>query len=478
MNTLYASYFDLGIMHQIVYNTNQAIRNLDFGRFLELTNPFGADQIKRMAIHNDLLLALLSPFYFLYSYPQTLLIIQSIILALGAVAIFAITQKIFENEVNKNIFALIMAVAYLLYPPMQRANLYEFHAVTLGTTFLLFMFYFWLVRRYWWSFIFFVLAILTKEQVALTTLFFGIYTTLIRPCLAGRQAHESGNKRFSFLVVFFSVIWFILSIFVIIPSFRGERHFALKYYDDFGTTPIEIITGLLKHPYRFFQYLFHQDTFRYFFFLLGPLGFLSLLSPAQLLVALPEFSINLLSNNWNMRNIIYHYTAVIQPFVFIAAIYGAKSLIDSGRFKMKSFLGLAGRLRLPNLVAIFILSSSLLFSYLKGPLPFSREAEIHPFLFPQKEAKEAKFWANILKDEKLKISTTGQLAPFFTSRRYFYIFSKRYQLADYVVIRLNEIYNYPEKNELIPVHERLTKDNRYRLIYERENFEVYKKIEL
>src|SRR3989338_7189107 len=84
--TLYASYYDLGIMHQTVFNTYSAIKNNDWSRFLEMTNTTGAEQIKRMAIHNDPLLALMAPFYFIHSGPETILIIQSVMVALGAIA--------------------------------------------------------------------------------------------------------------------------------------------------------------------------------------------------------------------------------------------------------------------------------------------------------------------------------------------------------------------------------------------------------
>ena len=96
-NTLYASYYDLGIMHQTVYSTYKALQTGDYGRFLELTNPTGIAQIKRMAIHNDLLLALIAPFYFIHSGPETLLVIQSFILGLGALAVFKISQYILQK---------------------------------------------------------------------------------------------------------------------------------------------------------------------------------------------------------------------------------------------------------------------------------------------------------------------------------------------------------------------------------------------
>ncbi|MBI4973210.1 DUF2079 domain-containing protein [Candidatus Roizmanbacteria bacterium] len=451
--TLYSSYFDLGIMHQTVYNTYQAIKRHDMSRFLELTNPFGPEQIKRMAIHNDILLAFMAPFYFIYSGPETLLVIQTVVLALGAWAVFLIAKQVFEKEKKRNLMGLIFVTAYLLYPPMQRANIFEFHAVTLATTTLLFMFYFWLIKKYKWSFLFFILSIIAKEQVALTTLFFGLFTLF--------ESWKS-NKifRFSLLIIITSIIWFAASMLIIIPYFRGSNHFALNYYADFGDSPMRIILGILDKPWSIGKYIFNLDTLRYFFLLLGPTAFLSLLSPLHLFIALPEFGINLLSNNWNMRNIVFHYTSVIQPFVFIAAIYGTK------KFSQRRLI----------IVGIIILIFSLLFSYFIGPLPYSRAREVHPFLYPQKERTDTAFWQNLLKNKKLKVSATGQLAPFFSSRRFFYVFSKNYNLADYVVLSLNEIYNYPDKDTLIPVYEKLQKDKRYRFIYKNENMEVYKKL--
>lgn len=436
--TLYASYFDLGIMHQTVFNTYRAISTGDWTRFLEQTDPFGPAQIKRMAIHNDILLAFLAPFYFLNNTPATLLIIQTIVLGLGAYAVFKITQTVFEKSRHKNILSLVFAISYLLYPPMQRANLFEFHAVTLATAFLLFMFYFWLKKRYGWSFLFLMLSLLSKENVALTTLFFGIYVLY------------SSRKKYSFplMVILISTLWFIASIFIIIPYFRGGEHFALKYYGDLSDNPTNVA----------FSSLFRADTYSYLLWIFGPLGFLSFFSPLQLLIAFPEFAINLLSNNANQRMIIYHYTAILQPFVFIAAIYGLKRLVN---YKTMS---------------VFIISITLIFAYLKGPLPFSKEKEIHPIAYPQKEMGEARIWSKTLKDEKIKISTTGHLAPLFSSRRYFYNFSKYYKGTDYVVIQPKEVYNSPEKKVLIPAYQQLILDPNYRIIYQKENFEVYKKI--
>jgi uncharacterized membrane protein len=462
-HTLYANYFDLGIMHQTVFNTYRSLRTGDFSRFLELTNPHGYDQVKRMAIHNDILLAFIAPFYFIYSGPETLLIIQSCVLGIGAFAVYGIAQIILEKQKKKKIIGIIFSLSYLLFSPMQRANVFEFHAVTLATGLLLFMFYFFLKKKYLISGLFFIASIFSKEEVALTTAFFGIYIIFIT--LKNEKIKLDERKSdliYGTFVFVCSVVWFFLSMLVIIPIFRREMSFALTYYSDFGDSPVEVFFGILKNPSSIAKYLWHIDTARYFLFMLGPIGFISLFAPIQLLIVLPEFAINLLSNNWNMRNVIYHYTSVITPFVFISALYGFQTIIAH---KKKFIIYLLG----------YIIVCTALFSYFKSPLPYSIEKDVHPFLWPQKEEKDAHLWKQILADKKLKIMATGQIAPLFSSRRYVYLFSPRYDLADYVVLSLNEIYNYPEKDKLIPIYVKLSQDKAYARIYKNDNVEVFRK---
>jgi len=442
--TLHSSYFDLGIMHQTVYNSFIAIKTNDWSRFLELTNPHGFEQVKRMAIHNDIILGALAIFYFIYSGPETLLIFQTIILALGAIPVFLIAQKIINKNKSNSLIPIVLSFAYLMYTPMQRANIYDFHAVTIATTTLLFMYYFWLVKKYWLSFMFLIISLLTKEQVALTTVFFGMYVLYC-------EKNSLRKLLFGISIIIISLIWFIVSMKIIVPYFRGSVHFALQRYGGFSTNLI--------------KYIWHIDTARYFWFLLGPLAFLSLLSPIILIITIPEFAINLLSNSWNMRNIIYHYTAVLQPWIFIAAIYGInKCLTKNTKLKI--------------IIPIIVIFSTLSFSYFKGPLPFSREAEINLFNYSTAEAQDISNWVKQLKNDSIKVSATGNLSPFFASRRYFYNFSKYYYLSDYIIIRPNETFRYADADNKIitPIYRQLQSDTRFKIIYKAKNFEVYEKI--
>lgn len=468
--TLYASYFDLGIMHQTVFNTYKAISLFDFSRILELTNPFGPEQIKRMAIHNDILLFFFSFLYFIYRGPETLLITQTVVLAVGSLFVFKIAQRVFRENKYRDGISLVFSLSYLLYPPMQRANMYDFHAVTFATTGILAMYYFWISKRYAVSVVFLVLSLLAKEQVALTTLFFGLYTVYNH--WKEKKTLLRIPKR-SYFVIGLSLFWFMISIFYIIPLYRGGHHFALGYYGDFGDSPAKILIGIFQHPMSLAKYIFHIDTFRYFLFTLGPVGFLSLFSLPHLLIATPEYAINLLSNSWHMRNIVFHYTAVIQPIVFIASLYGARNVLI---FLNRRHSDLPRMTKGTLILILYLTVMTTLFAYMKGPLPYSREQEIHPFKYPQKEYILLPYWQKVLQSDSVRVSSTGQLAPYFAGRRYFYIFSSYYPNADYIVLRLSEIYNYPESPVLIPIYEQLRSDKRFEKIYGNDGLEVYKKV--
>ncbi len=447
-NSLYSGYYDLAIMDQTVYNTFR-------GRILELTNPEGINNFKRMAIHNDIVMVLLAPFYFIFSGPQTLLIIQAIIIALGAIPIYLLCKSILKSKYFGTIFAFV----YLMYPPLQRANLFDFHPVMLATTFLLFMFYLFSIKKYWPSIIFFLLAIFSKEQIPLTTTVFGFLMAVF--------AKKENNRKklfFSGLIFIISLFWFIASIWLIAPYFRQGQHFALFRYKSLGDGPMEIISNLLTKPSIYINIIFNITNLKYLFLLLAPLGLLSLFSPIYLLIASPEFMINFLSSHSQMRAIDHHYTAVIIPFVFISAIFGAKEIIKRQILSNRK-------------ISILLILSTLIISYYKGLLPYSKDSKLNLFLSPRSEISSIKLWEKKLNNENISISASESLGPHFSQRKKIFRFSGSYKHADYVLILRNNIYHdWLGKKQSISDYERLKIDKGYNIIYKDHDFEVYKKI--
>lgn len=449
-----------------------------------MTDPTGVANILRLAIHNDLLLTVLAPFYFIYQGAETLLVIQSVVLGLGAIAIYLLVLKIFSlktvksgKEVTtkfgrsekdgisegKKILALAFALSYLLYPPLQRANIFDFHAVTLATTFLAFMFYFSYIRKYFWTVVFFILALVSKEQISLTTAFFGLYMIVDR----FKEKKFNGIKvRYGISILLISVLWFFLSFWLIIPSFRMEPHFALTRYSDFGDSATEATRGVITKPHLVTRYVFRYEVLRYIFILFAPLSFLSFFAPQFIAIALPEFAINILSSNLAMRMIVYHYTAVLTPFIFIAAIFGVKNL--NRRFKFLTI----------KKMSFVVLVFALLMAYFKGPLPGAKEAYVNPLFTRPSEMRHVETWSDILKDENLTVSTTPKIAPHFTERERFYLFDERYKNSNYIVIWEEEIEkkHYPYNDKIYDVYEGLQRDKAFEKIYDEEEIEIYKKV--
>ena len=147
--------FDLGNMDQAVWNTLH-------GRFLEFTNWEGGNT--RLAVHVEPILFLVAPFYALYSGPETLLVLQSVVLALGALPAFWLARRVLDNVFA----AAVCGFTYLLAPALEIANLADFHAVAFSSTLLLFAFYYAYQRNNVGFFLAAVLAMATKEHVPFT----------------------------------------------------------------------------------------------------------------------------------------------------------------------------------------------------------------------------------------------------------------------------------------------------------------------
>jgi uncharacterized membrane protein len=134
------------------------------------------------------------------------------------------------------------------------------------------------------------------------------------------------------------------------------------------------------------------------------------------------------------------------------------------------------QLALLPVVSIAILCTSLIAASSYGPLPFSKKANMHPFKSQPENMTDVQHWAAELKDEELKIASTGKLGPFFTSRRYYYVMSDRYALADYVVVNSKEVYDSYGSEWAIPGYEALIIDPTFEKIFDQNDIQVFRKI--
>lgn len=418
--------FDLGNMDQTVWNTLN-------GRIFELTNPNGVNQISRLAIHSDFVLILLSPLYLIWSDPRTLLFVQTVILGLGAYFVYLISKRILKN----NLLSLAFSVSYLLNPFLQKQNLFDFHAVTLATTFILAAFYFLLIKRQTLGLTFLILSALTKENVFLISAIFGIYLFI-------------KERKLKWLILAFSsVLIFFLLVSMLIPQARGTEHFATEYFQDFGTSPMEITANILLNPLKTIELLTSSQNILYAYRVFLPVGFLSFLAPFFLIFSAPDFLINLLSKNENLRSVNFHYGATIIPFVYISAIFGTRFLI---RFSYRSISEVS--------IAIFILLSSLYSTYLYGTLPGSRNpsTEIYTNYLKEKD-KIREFLARIPKD--LSVVSSNNLGAHLSQRERIFVLPNGVDEADVIVFLLNDPFAQPSLDAQRNLANHLVNDPNY-----------------
>ncbi|MDQ6644305.1 MAG: DUF2079 domain-containing protein, partial [Chloroflexota bacterium] len=115
----------------------------------------------------------------------------------------------------------------------------------------------------------------------------------------------------------------------IIPHFYpGAQHNNFWYrYEVLGSSPSAAIGNLIIHPWLLFTTFITFDRFYYLASLIRSTGFLCLLAPEWLLLALPGLAENLLSTDPLLYSGVYHYNAAIIPYVMLAAIHGTRRLI-------------------------------------------------------------------------------------------------------------------------------------------------------
>ncbi len=442
-DNFYTGRFDLGNMDQTVWNTIN-------GRIFQASTDDGSI-VSRLSAHADFILILLSPFYLLWSHPKMLLLVQALVLALGAIFVFLTAKEVTKN---KNL-ALIFGSLFLMNPLVQFTNLYDFHAVTLATTFLLASFYFLIKQKYLLLTIFLLLSGITKEQVWVITSIFGF------PLLLKK---EIKIKLLGAAIIFFSFAIFGYLVWFAIPQNLGKAHFALSYYSDFGDSPTQIIKNVLFSPQKIIATIVERSRLEYLKQIFMPLGFISLLSPIYLVFSIPDLLINLLSNNSQLHQIYYQYSSTITPFIFISSIFGVKNLLKYFP-KIKMYIG------------IYLILFTLLTAYLFGPLPGSRNPNIDMFTRPQ-EKKEIieKFLVRI--PARYSVAATNNLGSHISHRQQISTIPIGIDNTDIVLFLLNDKFAQPSLKAQEEMVNNLKHNKHYVQVFRKDDFIVFKKTDL
>ena len=434
-SNFYMGKFDLGNMTQTVWNTIH-------GNIFMFTNPNGTEEISRLAFHADFILIFLSPFYLIWEDPRMLLLIQTFILSLGGIFIYLIAKHVIKNK----LLATTLALCFYLNPAVAYTNLYDFHAVTLATTFLLAAFYFILKKKWGFVIMFLFIAGITKEQVWAITALLGLYVVFI-----------SKKRLIGTSITVFSLFAFIYLFWVAIPANIGGEHFAVEFYSDYGISTSEIIKNVFLNPIQTIQILLEPDRLNYIRQLFIPLGYLSFIAFPFLIFALPDLAINLLSGSPTMHQIYYQYSATITPFIFISAIYAISWILK----------------KLPEIpyqaICLILVIFTLISSYNYGPLLFAKKPSDSMFTQPLKNKEYVTSYLKTLTNENI-ISASNNLGSQLSHRKQIFVAPNGYDRANTILFLMRRPNNAEIEN-----FNKIKNNPEFYLELQNEDFYVFKR---
>jgi uncharacterized membrane protein len=320
--------FDLG-------NMVQAVRSTAHGRPLEVTE-LGGDQITRLGAHVDPILVAFAPLWWVWPSPTMLLVVQAIVVPLGALPLFWLGRK----HLGSDWAGAFCGLAYLAYPAVQWLPLDEFHPVALACPLLAFALWYLEEDRLWAFLPFGVIAGLTKEEIPLVVAALGVWYALAK-----------GRRLAGTVIALAGTVATAISLGLVMPHFReGADPAFYGRYEAVGGSPAGLVETIFTDPVVVLRAVTQGRDLTYLAELGLPLAGLFLLAPLVLIPVLPELAANLLSSVSTQTSIEFHYTAPIAPFLLAGAVLGAARL---------------GRGRA---AAVVILATSLVGAVAIGPL--------------------------------------------------------------------------------------------------------------
>ncbi|MFA6304633.1 MAG: DUF2079 domain-containing protein [Patescibacteria group bacterium] len=330
---------DLAIYNQVFFNSVNG--NL-FGFTIHPGSYLGD--------HLELFIIALLPLYYFFQHPITLLVLQSLILALSAWPIFLIAKQKLSP-----LWSLLIAVLWLLNPFVQNINLFEFHLLPFAIPLLLFAFYYYQQKKFLPFLIFCLLSLLVREDVALVILMFGIIGLI-----------EKRSLKWILTPLILGGTWFVIALKIISHFTPSGTYKFIYYYGWLGTNIKEMTYNFFFNPAKTLSHIFSLNSTLLGLMAFLPFCFLNLFKPKYLLLALPIYAQLILgSGSYHIVALKLHYASLLMPALFISLIYALTQLSQPER---KS--GLIGFLRRNKPLVVILLLISTTYGLLTlGPLP-------------------------------------------------------------------------------------------------------------
>ncbi len=301
--------FDLSINNNLIFGALH-------GKFLVSPVTMPENPEGYAAVHVKLGQYVLLPIYALYPRPETLLVLQSSLLGLGALPLYGFARRHISRWM-----AVAVAFAYLCYYPMHSANFYEVKYVPIATFFVLSTIWAVDAKRWGWFAVAFVSALLMREDIPIGLAVIGVFLLL------------TGHRpRAGLLMAAVSGAWFVYLRFVWMEQ-QGEWWFPDMYKGLWA--PGEegfksVIKTLLTNPTYVLLSFIEKRKLYYLLHLLVPIVFLPARRWYLWAAFIPGIILTMLATNYDPPTMYsFQYVMHWTPYVFAGAALALAALKSS-----------------------------------------------------------------------------------------------------------------------------------------------------
>ena len=296
--------YDLGIENNLVWNAAHWNGPL-FKTSVQMGGPVGT----HIGLHQTYISYLIGIFYRLAPRPETMLVLQSLLIGAAALPLFAYARRHLGAWT-----ACLVAVLFLFNAPMHGSNLYDFHYLPFAPLFLWTTLALLAARRDRWAAVAIVLTLANREDMSALLIVVGLFLLL-----------TGERPRAGLVVAAIGAVYFVVVKFIVMPRFLGGATAYVHQYKDLVPQGDQGFGGVLKtvlgNPGYTATTILQKDKILYLLQVMAPLAFFPWRRPIGLLCSLPGFFFTMLATQYPwLTRLGFQYTAYWTSFLFLAVI--------------------------------------------------------------------------------------------------------------------------------------------------------------
>jgi uncharacterized membrane protein len=270
--------------------------------------------------HFHPIVALIAPFFRLFPTPVTLLVAQTLMVAVSVVPVYQAGAELLGKTAGR-----LICVAYGFSWGLQELVTYDFHELAFAVPLLAFSLSALVRGRFRAAVLWALPLVFVKEDQGFTLAVIGLV-----------MVFSYRRRGLGLFLAGWGLLWSLLAIYVIIPHFSPTHSYL--YWSQGGTFKHDLAADVSGLVGQLFTASYTKLPTVVLILLVG--GFLAVRSPL-VLALLPSLLLRFLSTNFEYWSTQWHYNAPLMPIVFIAAIDGMARIRAAREAGRPSRLGAA-----------------------------------------------------------------------------------------------------------------------------------------